>query len=358
MRAIAGIIALALLGSLPLASALEPVVVSTADPVMQTEFALNGADTSVGAPEECEEWLGEEYGYGAPCSQWWCQSWYVRVEAMVLQRTRGGGDRVIVESDAGAPLLTTGSFSFDLEPGASVLLGHRLDSVSAWEMLYFGAQQWNQTQSIASLNNLDLPDPLGGLADDFNNADIFGVTYQSHLNNAELNYLRDAEGVSWLIGFRYLNWEESLRLSATDNDSDVSAYQLGTSNNLLGVQIGGRAMHRGCRWDWELTGKAGIFGNEVVQNQSLFDNDSTTVLRNVSVKTSGAAFIGDVNLSAHCRLNDMWSLRAGYSLIGITNLALAPNQLDFSNGPSSGRGVDRNGSILLHGLNVGIETLW
>jgi hypothetical protein len=71
----------------------------------------------------------------------------------VLQRTQGFSDQVLVETDAGVPLLTSNDFDLNFEPGVSALIGHRVDCVSAWEIGYFGAQQWSKTEVAASLNN-------------------------------------------------------------------------------------------------------------------------------------------------------------------------------------------------------------
>lgn len=380
MRAIAGLLGLALLTAAPASYSQEPIHLS--EPVQQpaepylplpqtpapmlhpaaivTGPEMPGTELMPSSPCVCEEWPGGS-GFSSKdwfCDEWWCQSWYVRVEATFLQRTRGAGDRVIVETDAGAPVLSVSDFSFKLEPGVAAMLGHRLDSVSALEMQYFGANVWDVLRPVASLNNLDLPDPIGTVANDFNNANLMRVGYRSQLQNAEVNYLRDHGGATWLIGFRYLNWGDTLLINSTDNDGDVSNYLIENSNSLLGAQIGTRIVRRGFRWDWELTGKAGFFGNNIGQRQRLTDDDGTITLRNAAALDTSASFVGDINLSAHCRLSDVWRLRAGYNVIVVTGLALAPDQLDFSNNLHSGTTVDNGATVFLHGLNVGLEAIW
>ncbi|HEX5105954.1 MAG TPA: hypothetical protein VFV87_19180 [Pirellulaceae bacterium] len=300
-----------------------------------------------------------EDGLGMPpCRQWWCSSWYVRAEALFLLRTNGFQDQVLVENNAGAGLLSTNDLSFDLEPGVSALLGHRIDNVSAWELSYFGALQWQSKLQAASLANLDLPDPLGAELDDFDNADLISIAFASTLHNVEVNYLRDFACFSALVGFRYLSWEEQLGLQALDGDGDISNYDVGTSNNLFGAQLGARTVLHAQWVDWECTGRAGIFGNDAQQRQLLTDDDNAISVRNTGSRARGAAFVGDINLSAHCRLSRVWSLRAGYGGLWITGLALAPDQLDFSNNLTSGTALAQNGSAFVHGLNVGLEALW
>ena len=69
-------------------------------------------------------------------------------------------------------------------------------------------------------------------------------------------------------------------------------------------------------------------------------------------------FIGDVNLSAIYRLTEVWGIRAGYNLIWIDGLALAPNQFDFTNTETSGTLLASGGGIFMHGANLGLEARW
>ncbi len=47
--------------------------------------------------------------------------------------------------------------------------------------------------------------------------------------------------------------------------------------------------------------------------------------------------------------------RLGYTAIWVNDLALAPDQLDFTNTPTSGTGIYTRGSMLIHGFNAGME---
>ena len=75
-----------------------------------------------------------------------------------------------------------------------------------------------------------------------------------------------------------------------------------------------------------------------------------------SARDVGVGFIGDMNYSIVRRLNQKWSLRAGYNLIWISGVALAPNQFDFSlNQTITLAGA---GNVFLHGANLGLEAQW
>ena len=77
-----------------------------------------------------------------------------------------------------------------------------------------------------------------------------------------------------------------------------------------------------------------------------------------SVSSFDVSFIGDINLSAIYRLTDIWGIRAGYNLIWIDGLALAPNQFDFANVAGAGTGLSSGGGIFMHGANLGLEARW
>src|SRR5690242_8139823 len=121
MRAIAGLLGLALLAavsglysqepiqlSVPVQQPVEPYLQQPAVSMMHPAAIVTGPQIPPSNPCVCEEWPagGCFGGPGGYCDQWWCQSWYVRVEATFFQRTRGAGDQVIVETDAGAPVLS------------------------------------------------------------------------------------------------------------------------------------------------------------------------------------------------------------------------------------------------------------
>ena len=195
-------------------------------------------------PEEEYVWPDQGVAYASPCTEWWCRSWYFRVEALALHRSQGVRDRVLAETDAGVPLLGSEDLTYTLEPGISALVGHRIDSMSAWEMSFFGANQWEENLRTASLANLDLPDPIGTDVNDFDNADVITVKSLSSFHSAEVNYFHDFARITGLIGIRYVNWEELMTISALDNDGDISDYELGTSNNLYGGQLGARMAQR------------------------------------------------------------------------------------------------------------------
>jgi hypothetical protein len=69
------------------------------------------------------------------------------------------------------------------------------------------------------------------------------------------------------------------------------------------------------------------------------------------------AFVGALNISAGYRFSNVWSVRAGYNLIWIDRVALAPDQLNLAFG-SDIYPIYTDGGIFLHGVNLGLEGRW
>ncbi len=144
-----------------------------------------------------------------------------------------------------------------------------------------------------------------------------------------------------------------------DGGTEEGAYDIRTANHLYGVQIGARLRRSPNRFGWEATGKAGIFGNDAHQEQSVVDFPDFPIRPTVSSSGSGVAFVGEANLSALYRLTNVWNLRAGYNAVWIEGVALAPDQLDFNFAASpSGDQLHRGGGTFLHGVNIGLEANW
>jgi hypothetical protein len=79
----------------------------------------------------------------------------------------------------------------------------------------------------------------------------------------------------------------------------------------------------------------------------------------VSSSRGGAAFVGGGNLSALYLLNNVWNIRAGYSVLWLQGLALSPDQLDFNFANSQGGSqLHNNTGLVLHGINIGLEARW
>jgi hypothetical protein len=78
----------------------------------------------------------------------------------------------------------------------------------------------------------------------------------------------------------------------------------------------------------------------------------------ISLSDGDLAGIVQFNLTAIYRINSQWGLRAGYNMIGLFDVALAPDQWDFTDTPDSGTQLYGGGDVLFHGANLGVEYRW
>jgi hypothetical protein len=353
----------------PVSSAADdPSVTSSEEEedVVSDEFSGSGC-----SPDCCTDSCANcSTGCGTGCCRR-CPRTYVQADVLFFGRNNRSGNRALVfdvnEPRGGRELLATRDLDFDFELGARALLRHHCSDCCALEASYFGIFDWAATETAWGDNSLAIPGDLGLASNDFFGADIMRVDYLADLHNGEVNFVKSCcsrccnggRRLSCFVGPRYLSLDEQFNIQSTDFDEGTSNYNIRVDNDLYGVQIGGRFERWMNRFGWEATGKAGIFGNDVRQNQFVTDFPPPFALRPRTGADGGrVAFVGDLSLSLTYRLTRACSLRGGYNVMWIEGVALAPDQLDFTLTPTSGRGLNDNGGLFLHGAHIGLEARW
>lgn len=312
-------------------------------------------------PAECKSGLGDAT----------CRQVYVQAEALFWDRIGTGCDQVLaVDGYTDEALLNTNDLDFDYEPGLRVLVGWQPDPCrgcgwcSAWELSYFGVYDWSAGAAAAGDNNLFIPGAAGQAWNNFGLADEIRAVYDSELHNIELNCVKSCcfdcrTRIDFLCGFRFLAVLEDFSLIGTDLQEGTSSYDVSTENYLYGLQFGGRLRRSWQRWAVELTGKAGVFLNDASQSQMATDFPDNNVVRAlIGSDGQNVAALGEIGVTLIRPITDVWSLRLGYQAMGIGGLALAPNQLDFTDTFTSGSELHKDGWVFLHGVNVGVEACW
>jgi len=300
---------------------------------------------------------------------------YGYAEALIMGRDNQSFNRPLLVDDLGTTTyLSSQNLQFPFGGGVRAFYGEVGCDCRGWEIGYFGL--YNQvasatTTSAAAGGPLYLPGALGPLLDP-SGADSATFTYRSTINNVEANvfhhflrwnpYREAWLEVDWLTGFRYVNVDETANLGLICcGGTEAPFYRVGTNNNMFGAQVGGRARWNWQRWAVECWGKAAILGNAQRQFQNPVISSQDVVLRDTVVSTGVApGMIADLNVSTIYRLTDVWGIRAGYNLIWLGGVALAPNQFDFNDPTVAGSGklLQPNGSIFLMGANLGLEARW
>ena len=315
-----------------------------------------------------------------------CPCVYGQVEALFMKREGGFADQpIVVDANTGTTFLSTSDLDFDFDPGLRATFGMRLCGGRALEFSYFGLFEGDASAVAVR------PDPFAFLifpdnffGNVFVDMDRAQVDYSSALHSFEANLpcccgccdecpdecgcdeggcgeIR-CQSFEWFAGFRYLDLSEELNISAqriVGGAVEEGTYDISTANRLYGGQLGARLRRSRGRFGWEATGKAGIFANDAQQEQTVTDFPNFPLRPTVSSRSTEVAFVGETNLSAFYRLTDVWNLRAGYTVMWIEGVALAPDQLDFDFAASpSGDQLHNSGGMLLHGLNAGLEARW
>jgi hypothetical protein len=116
-------------------------------------------------------------------------------------------------------------------------------------------------------------------------------------------------------------------------------------------------------------GKAGVFFNQAFQRSNVtttappgapgFNPINETISRSIQ-RTS---FFGEVGGNATVDLTNWLSWRVGYNVFWLSGVATPANQLSVATlNPATGNvvrnGINTSGSVLLHGVNTGIEARW
>jgi hypothetical protein len=281
--------------------------------------------------------------------------WTVTAEALFLVRSDADSRTLFFDLDTGADVLNVSDLDFNAEPGFEIglirhLPGRRFDI----ELRYFATEAWNAAKCVCTSPQLLVMNDLYGL--NFSDIEAAEAFYETDLHNAELNLRwRATDNITWLVGFRYLEWDERLRIR--DFFAQFEQLTTTTRNRLYGAQVGGDAFLLGTRCvRVNLVGKAGVFGNAAQQTSSYDVSGSSA-----SASTGKIAFVGEIDLMAELQLTRRIAARAGYQVIWVAGVALGPDQIDVTDlhpccPPVAA--IDANGDGAFHGPHVGVTGTW
>ncbi|MBP89234.1 MAG: hypothetical protein CMJ64_21380 [Planctomycetaceae bacterium] len=341
------------------------------------------------------------YGEGGPCAPRWYD---ISLDAMYLKRDRASR-RVDFSSDGivvGPPtpadiLLSTDDLDFDEELGFRFTGVRQLWAGATIEFGYFGLFNW----AASAVNRPPtFQDDIFSVLSNFGNAPFNGfdetdrarqhtIAYSSTLDNFELNIRKRFTmpncriQVSWLAGVRYVYLLEDFNYLTLGGDFDPITpglqsrgnmdYGVTTRNSLTGFQLGGDI------WANVVPGinvgadiKAGVYGNYA--NQTTGITATTTLPANTqtideSVDGNDIAMIAEANVNFIYRMGPHWTLRAGYTMLYLEGVALAPE--NFNSTPPNilttggaftfvprAASVNDNGDAFYHGAYAGLEWMW
>lgn len=311
-----------------------------------------------------------------PCPTWGpcaCSNWYGGGEAVFLKRNRAENHVLSFLDNLNSTILQTDDLEFDYELGYRALVGTRYNECTAFEVSYLSLRDWDTTADAFTpdVNDPQL-DPYWGSqvdafpTDSFDDSVTHSANYESKLTDIEANMRHFLScNCSLIAGFRYINLDESFDFTSIDSvgASRYARYNLDTDNNLYGFQLGlARQWCCGCKFSFGAYGKAGVFFNDVDSDHRFVNVTSSGLDRDerTSKSDNSWATIVDLGLKGTYCVNDHVRLNAGYMIVFLNNVALAPEQLaDAPNQlPLSAGSLNDNGSLVYQGPTAGIDVCW
>lgn len=317
------------------------------DPMPMYGGPGDGCGPGCGAPNmaECFDDQMTHYAYGS------AEIFYARRNASTIKQP------VVIDSGTLGTLMTTGDLHFDYMPGVKGQAGYMFSNGIGIESDFWGQWSFTSRKTVNGDNNLSLPGDLALSSFAFFDADRIDQVYSSHINNYEINIIMPYASFQWLAGFRYLTVDERYDINSLDLDTGPGDYTILTRNRLYGGQVGARTQWQVERFVFDFEAKAGVFANAAHQDQRVVDSDGA-VLRDANGSEHQAAFVGEVSSYLFIPMGSHFTGRLGYTAIWVDELALAPNQLDFTDTATSGTGIYARRGILIHGFNAGMEFRW
>lgn len=302
------------------------------------------------------------------------RGWYVRGEALALTRTTAA-DRLMVYDPAAGEVFNTGQLDFDHTIAPRITIGKQCSECYALEGVYFGLLHQQASYSVNAtgslFGNYFAPWANAG-GTNFNTASSLGIftqqdmSYESDLHNAEINLKITRGNGFWgsrrssLIGIRYISLYERLNITTTQDPGGInlqSQYNIVTYNNLVGPQLGSDWSFGICdRVAVNVWSKAGLFANIDAQKSFILDDQGGT--QSTQRHRTQLAGLIEVGVLGELAIKRNWSLFGGYQVYHLSGIALAPDQLDYTNSPTSQTYLNDKASVTYHGPSAGVEVRW
>jgi len=313
-------------------------------------------DEGTAAPVSCrsgcmEANCGRVAGCGCGCS---C-CWHASFDALFI--TRSTAKARTLAAEGGVPVLSTGELQFANEGGMAIQLGRATQFGVDIDVELSMIDWWSASRDVTG-TGLRALGPYGVY---FGGGDRVVARYGSSLYSTEVN-LRKQSDCCWLkpfAGFRWIELHEDFALTMPETSGIFNPGTVqGTNaeNHLYGFQLGanGLLLNKG-RFQLEGVIKAGIFGNRATHDTFAFVEGGKGFTRDVRGETSRTAFVGELKFAGKYRISDCLSARAGYQLMWIDGVALAPNQFYTTVVSPNTATVHTNATPFYHGAFVGVE---
>ena len=310
---------------------------------------------------------------GPPC----CPKWIFQADALFLWQNNIASRPLFLDSATGATVLDSNDISPSVGVGPRFALFHNFNKCNAFEANYFIVPSLTGTASLPTVARGYEQQKLHGLV--YNDINDATVNTDSQIQSLELNYRRRRGVATFLAGFRYVEWLSTMQINDTFTSitpgvapfSGADVFTTTTGNELYGGQLGCDLMlwNRGQRIRVNGVGKGGIFFNQASQQSNVNTTAPagspgfTPINTTISQSIQQTSFFGEIGGNATVDLTNWLSWRIGYNVFWLSGVATPANQLsvatvDPGTGNVATNGINTSGSVLLHGVNTGVEARW
>lgn len=289
---------------------------------------------------------------------------YFDAELFFARRTSGLVSQPVVLTTGGTVLETTTSApEFKYEPGVKSTVGYMFPQAFALEASFWGQNYWTSRQTNNNgAPDLTIPGALGTVLTDLGTVaggtSQITTSYTSRFDSSEFNFVRPYANIQFLAGFRYIELNDKYDINGASSAFSASDYLIQSHNHLYGTQLGVKGQWQIGRASFDVQARGGIYANSAGQHQTVFDNNNVNIVQEGSASNTELSFVGDVSAYLTVPVYSFLTARFGYSAIWVTDLALAPNQLDFTNDANSGDALNAHAGIIIHGFDAGLEARW
>ena len=368
-------------------------------------FEQNATQGDVVENQEADEALDtyfEEFDAGCqPCGK---PIWFGGAYGLVMMRDYESVVPLSYDpSNPRATTLSSDDSEFTAMGGIEATFGRHYANGLGWQVSYWGLYPGEQSwwidgfpdSQMSGLSNVDYAATGFGTNDGlswFDDGVAHMVCRENEIHNVELNLLSflplcpptcnpcfddcsDNCGprytVSMFGGLRYFTFEEFFGYRSTvegsfTNDPRDLYHDLNVDNHLFGLQWGSNFNFCLCR-NLTLTGgtKVGAFANYIEHWQKLHGPSGYATINNgpysgrdydfESDKTD-VAMLGELSVGLAYQFAKNWRVTGGYRAMGISGVALAPNQIPANYwSQSEAENINSEGSLILHGAYFGVE---
>jgi hypothetical protein len=179
-----------------------------------------------------------------------------------------------------------------------------------------------------------------------------------------------------IAGVRYMRIDDGFQFatSPTDfvfgNTPDDMFYQVEMENHLAGLQFGAGANYQATQvFSLYADGKFGIFANYIEHDSRIFGSNGFAVVTgglpfagqefNIQSHKTDVSFLGEFRIGMALAVRPHIRLYGGWRAVGITGYAHPTEQIpqNFA-GINDVVNIDSNGSLIVHGLEAGVEVAY